>query len=167
MADRAWKSLDPSKELPSLSATELPIIRRFFLSKFSSDNIQDFYRLRDEVGKLESSLDKLVEQGRMTEFEALSSSQFGIAEYKQDFLDINQLLAESRRNIRAIEQSEALTPEEKTMLIDSEIQDMELNTAIVPTIKRTLNLPSRTFQLVPLLTEEFKEDNEQRNAVQK
>ena len=137
------------------------------MSKFSSDNIQDFYRLRDEVGKLESSLDKLVEQGRMTEFEALSSSQFGIAEYKQDFLDINQLLAESRRNIRAIEQSEALTPEEKTMLIDSEIQDMELNTAIVPTIKRTLNLPSRTFQLVPLLTEEFKEDNEQRNAVQK
>ena len=163
MADRAWKSLDPSKELPSLSATELPIIRRFFLSKFSSDNIQDFYRLRDEVGKLESSLDKLVEQGRMTEFEALSSSQLGIADYKQDFLDINQLLAESRRNIRAIEQSEALTPEEKTMLIDSEIQDMELNTAIVPTIKRTLNLPSRTFQLVPLLTT----DSEQKNAVQK
>ena len=103
----------------------------------------------------------------MTEFEALSSSQFGIAEYKQDFLDINQLLAESRKNIRAIEQSEALTPEEKTMLIDSEIQDMELNTAIVPTIKRTLNLPSRTFQLVPLLTEEFKTDSEQKNAVQK
>ena len=167
MADRAWKSLDPSKELPSLSATELPIIRRFFLSKFSSDNIQDFYRLRDEVGKLESSLDKLVEQGRMTEFEALSSSQLGIAEYKQDFLDVNELLSESRRNIRAIEESQALTPEEKTMLIDLEIQDMELNTAIVPTIKRTLNLPSRTFQLVPLLTEEFKADSEQKNAVQK
>lgn len=167
MADRAWKSLDPATALPSLSATELPIIRRFFLSKFSSDNIQDFYRLRDEIGKLESSLDKLVEQGRMTEYEALSSSQLGVADYKQDFLDINQLLAESRRNIRAIEQSEALTPEEKTMLIDAEIQDMELNTAIVPTIKRTLNLPSRTFQLVPLLTEKFKTDSEQKNAVQK
>ena len=135
--------------------------------KFSSDNIQDFYRLRDEVGKLESSLDKLVEQGRMTEFEALSSSQLGIAEYKQDFLDINELLSESRRNIRAIEESQALTPEEKTMLIDLEIQDMELNTAIVPTIKRTLNLPSRTFQLVPLLTEQFKTDSELKNAVQK
>ena len=103
----------------------------------------------------------------MTEFEALSSSQLGIAEYKQDFLDINELLSESRRNIRAIEESQALTPEEKTMLIDLEIQDMELNTAIVPTIKRTLNLPSRTFQLVPLLTEQFKTDSEQKNAVQK
>jgi hypothetical protein len=129
---------------PELSIDQYPIVKRFVVSKFSSGDRQDFYRLRSEVEKVAGSLKKLEEDGRYDELEALLRAKGHLSGLSNDVNYISKNLSRLRDQRLEIERLPAsvMSGKEKREAIDAILEEMSYYTDTVSELKRYADLPA-------------------------
>tara|TARA_R110000782_G_scaffold198381_1_gene287411 strand:- start:166 stop:3522 length:3357 start_codon:yes stop_codon:yes gene_type:complete len=127
-----------------LSIDQYPVVKRFVVSKFSSGDRQDFYRLRSEVEKVTGSLKKLEEDKRYDELEALLRAKGHLAGLSNDVNYISKNLSKLRDQRLEIERLPAsvMSGKEKREAIDAILEEMSYYTDTVSELKRYADLPA-------------------------
>jgi hypothetical protein len=138
---------DKATSAPSKAITELPVLKRFFVNEFSSDNRSDFYRLHNAVTGLDQAIKSLDEQNRFEEAEALIRTQGHLLDLKHDVNYISNRLSKLRKERTEVERSDA-SPELKRELLLQINEEMDALTQDVPLLKKYAGLPAfPRFQL--------------------
>ncbi len=132
---------DKATAAPSKSITELPLIKRFFVNEFSSDNRADFYRLHNAVNGVSQAINNLIEDERIEEAQALMKAQGHLLEMKSNVNYISDRLSNLRKLRAQIERSDAEAEVKREILLQIN-EDMEELTAIVPNLKKYADLPA-------------------------
>ncbi len=132
---------DKATAAPSKSITELPLMKRFFVNEFSSDNRADFYRLHNAVNGVSQAINNLIEDERIEEAQALMKSQGHLLEMKSNVNYISDRLSNLRKLRAQIERSDAEAEVKREILLQIN-EDMEELTAIVPKLKKYADLPA-------------------------
>ena len=131
---------DKGTAAPTKDFTQLPVMKRFFLNKFSSGDVQDFYDLRKEVQTLSGDLKLMAEEGRMDEYEAVFRARGHLLGMKDSINYTSRRLTKLRKQRQIVERSE-LSSDLKRDMIDEIQKEIELAVSITPTLKRLANLP--------------------------
>ena len=131
---------DKGTSAPTKDFTQLPVMKRFFLNKFSSGDVQDFYDLRKEVQTLSGDLKLMAEEGRMDEYEAVFRARGHLLGMKDSINYTSQRLTKLRKQRQIVERSE-LSSDLKRDMIDEIQKEIELAVSITPMLKRQANLP--------------------------
>ena len=131
---------DKGTSAPTKDFTQLPVMKRFFLNKFSSGDVQDFYDLRKEVQTLSGDLKLMAEEGRMDEYEAVFRARGHLLGMKDSINYTSQRLTKLRKQRQIVERSE-LSSDLKRDMIDEIQKEIELAVSIAPMLKRQANLP--------------------------
>ena len=131
---------DKGTAAPTKDFTQLPVMKRFFLNKFSSGDVQDFYDLRKEVQTLSGDLKLMAEEGRMDEYEAVFRARGHLLAMKDSINYTAQRLTKLRKQRQIVERSD-LSSDLKRDMIDEIQKEIELAVRITPMLKRQANLP--------------------------
>jgi len=131
---------DKGTAAPTKDFTQLPVMKRFFLNKFSSGDVQDFYDLRKEVQTLSGDLKLMAEEGRMDEYEAVFRARGHLLGMKDSITYTSQRLTMLRNQRQIVERSD-LSSDLKRDMIDEIQKEIELAVRITPMLKRQANLP--------------------------
>jgi hypothetical protein len=131
---------------PAMSIDQYPVLKRFMISKFSSGDRQDFYRLRSEVEKVTGSLKKLEEDKRYDELEALLRAKGHLANLSTDVNYISKHLTRLRKQREEIEKLPAslMSAEEKREAIEDIFEEMQYYVQDISVLKRYADLPARS-----------------------
>ena len=135
---------------PKKAMTELPVLKRFFVNEFSSDNRADFYRLHNAVTGISQAIKDLEATERFDEAEALINSQGHLLDLEKDVNYISDRLSKLRKDRTIIERSD-YSPELKRDVLLGINSEMDILTRDVPFLKKYARLPaSNRFQLLGL-----------------
>ena len=135
---------------PKKSITELPVMKRFFVNEFSSDNRADFYRLHNAVTGISQAIKDLEATERFDEAEALINSQGHLLDLEKEVNYISDRLSKLRKDRTIIERSDYSPEVKRDVLLDIN-SEMDLLTRDVPFLKKYAKLPaSNRFQLLGL-----------------
>ena len=133
---------DKRTSAPTKDFTQLPIIKRFFLNKFSSGDVQDFYELRKEISHISGDLKRLADEDRMDEYEAVFRARGHLLGMKDAVNYTSRLLSDLRKQRQIVERS-TLSPEQKKDMIDEIQKEIEAAVKFAPLLKREASLPAR------------------------
>jgi hypothetical protein len=138
---------DKTTSAPSKAITELPVLKRFFVNEFSSDNRSDFYRLHNAVTGMDQAIKSLDEQKRFEEAEALIRTQGHLLDLKHDVNYISNRLSKLRKERTEVERSDASSELKRELLLQIN-KEMDALTQDVPLLKKYAGLPAfPRFQL--------------------
>ena len=131
---------------PEMSIDQYPVLKRFMISKFSSGDRQDFYRLRSEVEKVTGSMRKLEKNDRYDELEALLRAKGHLANLSTDVNYISKHLTRLRKQREEIERLPAslMSAKEKREAIEEIFEEMQYYVQDVSVLKRYADLPARS-----------------------
>ena len=133
---------DKGTAAPTKDFTQLPVMKRFFLNKFSSGDVQDFYDLRAEVKELSGDLKRLAEEDRLDEYEAVFRARGHLLAMKDTLNYTGRRLSELRKQRQIVERSD-LSSDLKRDMIDEIQNEIEAAVRFTPMLKREANLPVR------------------------
>ena len=133
---------DKGTAAPTKDFTQLPVMKRFFLNKFSSGDVQDFYDLRTEVRELSGDLKRLAEEDRLDEYEAVFRARGHLLAMKDTLNYTGQRLSELRKQRQIVERSN-LSSDLKRDMIDEIQNEIEAAVRFTSILKREANLPVR------------------------
>ena len=133
---------DKGTAAPTKDFTQLPVMKRFFLNKFSSGDVQDFYDLKAEVKELSGDLKRLAEEDRLDEYEAVFRARGHLLAMKDTLNYTGQRLSELRKQRQIVERSD-LSSDLKRDMIDEIQNEIEAAVRFTPILKREANLPVR------------------------
>jgi len=92
---------------------QLPLLKRFFGSPLGGGLQQQYYEMREESNKVIATMNKLVKEGRLDEYQAYANNNQGYLQTRQQVLRIDRGLKRIADQVKAVYRSEALDPEQK------------------------------------------------------
>jgi len=131
--DHALRGAD--RMYPERKAYEYPFIRRFFADQNQPGLQSQFYDLYREVGKVNSTITQLREDGRVDELNAYIMENQNLIAVKRNVDHLNKVMRNYRDQKEAILKS-TLEPEVKRQLIDQLDSSINKTLEVIPILRR-------------------------------
>jgi len=112
--------------LPKREVTQYPIVKRFFASPEGRGLQEQYYELKGEVDQLVTTLNRLEDQGRFDEAEALERARSNILDVKRDVNFLNKRIRRLRKEKDEVLRSDDYDADEKAEVrreIDADINE--------------------------------------------
>ena len=127
--------------LPKREVTQYPIVKRFFASPEGRGLQEQYYELKGEVDQLVTTLNRLEDQGRFDEADALERARSNILDLKRDVNFLNKRIRRLRKEKDQVLRSDYYDAEEKAEVrreIDADINEL---LEYMPELMKEANLP--------------------------
>ena len=98
---------------------QLPLLKRFFGSPLGGGLQQQYYEMREESNKVIATMNKLVKEGRVDEYQAYANNNQGYLQTREQVLRIDRGLKRIADQVKAVYRSETLDPEQKRVALRS------------------------------------------------
>ena len=128
--------------LPKKELYEYPLVKRFFTSKEGRGLQEQFYELKNETDKFTNSLNYLVKNNRLDEYEAYRASKSYLYDVKLDVDALSKSIRRLRKYKNSILSSDLFDAEYKAEVKRN--VDAEINTILqgMPELMRRAKLPT-------------------------
>ena len=133
---------DKTKILPARNIYEFPLWKRFFGRKEGSGLKSAAYDLKKEVDKIHGSVNALIKSGRGDEVALFLRGKEHIYNLQDTTNQIGKVLADTRKRIKEIQQSD-IPAEQKRERIDILEGQMNDYLEVIPKLREKANLPYR------------------------
>ena len=132
---------DQEIDVPRRRLSDMPVIKRFFVSTKSQGLESSFYEMHDEIKKIIPTLNKLREQGRIEEAQSYLAAQQSMIAISKPVKATAKKLSALRKQRQAVRDSRSLTSDQKRLMIDQIESTMDFYLRIVPQLKELADRP--------------------------